>query len=129
MKIKSIYDAALRLLGHTADDGSDADYAERTPYIAATFCCEAAAIDRDYRESHKIGEQKNFSQIYLGLEDDFPLCSRFTSAAAYYIAAMLVLEENELLSDSFFEKYCDSLSAAVSETTGTCGKIKDVYLQ
>lgn len=128
MKVKSIYDAALRLLGHSADDGSDADYAERTPYIAATFCCEAAAVDRDFRESHKLEPQEPFSEIYLSLDDDFPLCSRFTSAAAYYIAAMLVLEENEQLSDSFFEKYCDSLSAAVNETSGKNHKIKDVYI-
>ena len=127
MKIKSIYDAVLRLLGHSADDTSDEDYAERAPYIAATFCCETAALDRDYRESHKLEPQKLFSEVYLSLSDDFPLCSRFTSAAAYYIAAMLVLEENEKLSDVFFDKYCESLSAAVSEIPGKNHKIKDVY--
>ena len=37
MTVKDIYDSALRLLGEPADNGSDSDYADRAPYIAAAF--------------------------------------------------------------------------------------------
>lgn len=127
MKGKNIYDAALAILGEPIDSGYDSDYSERAPYIIATFCCDSAEIDKDYRETHGLDAQPEFSVSYISLDDDFPLCKRFSKAAAFYLAAMLVIEEDESLSDSIFEKYCDAISVAVSEIPFTKGKTRNVY--
>ncbi len=127
MTVKDIYDSALRLLGEPADNGSDSDYADRAPYIVAAFCCDAAQADRDFRETHALSAQPSFSEVFLDLSAEFPLSPRFASAAAYYLAAMLIFEEDESRSDSLFAKYCDSLSAAITEIPARLGKIKNMY--
>ena len=40
---------------------------------------------------------------------------------------MLILEENESLSDNYFGKYCDSLSASVAEMPGRKLKTANIY--
>ena len=49
-------------------------------------------------------------------------------AAAYYLAATLIFEEDEERSDNLFAKYCDSLSSAVTETPSVSRKIKNMYI-
>ncbi len=127
MKIKEIYDQAIAIVGETYSVPNAESYAERAPYLAAIFCCNAAATDRDFRSSHGLPTQNAFNEICLMPEDDFPLDARFASAGAYYIAAMLLLDENEELSDKLFEKYAEIMSAAVSETPFKKGKIKNTY--
>lgn len=128
MTVKDIYDSALRILGEPAGDGTDDDYKDRAPYIVAAFCCDAAQADRDYRESHGLDDQPSFSEVFIALTADFPLSSRFASAAAYYLAATLIFEEDEERSDNLFAKYCDSLSSAVTETPSRSRKIKNMYI-
>ena len=127
MTVKKIYDSALAFLGETPDDLGDGELAERASYIIAGFCADNAELDRDFRETHTLPAQDSFSEVYLELEEDFPLSSRFSRAAALYTASMLVIDENESLSDSLFEKYCDALSRAVSEIPFAKGKIHDIY--
>lgn len=128
MTVKDIYDSALRILGEPVGDGSDGDYSERAPYIVAAFCCDAAQADRDYRETHGLGKQPSFGEVFLAMNTDFPLSSRFASAAAYYLAATLIFEEDEGRSDNLFAKYCDSLSSAVTETPSRSRRIKNMYI-
>lgn len=127
MTIKNIYDAALRLLGEKPDETRDSELSARAEYLAAAFCCDIAAIDRDYRASHKYEPQKPFNELFLELNTDFPLSSRFSKACSHYIAAMLVVDEDEALSDKLFEKYCDSLASAVSEIPCKREKIRNIY--
>ena len=127
MKIKYIYDAALRALGMSNGHEFDCDYAERAPYLIATFCSDAAQMDRDYRETHKLPAQEEFNEVYLPLEQNFPLYKRFSRPAVFYLASMLVIEENEALSERMFEIYCDALSTAVSEIPFKKGKTVDIY--
>lgn len=127
MTVKKIYESALALLGETKENESELEYRERAPYLIATFCCTAAAVDRDFRESHRLGAQGEFSDVYIPLDDEFPLCNRFTDAAAHYLASMLISDSDEDFSEKLFEKYCDSLSRAVSEIPFSKGKTKNVY--
>lgn len=128
MTVQEIYEAALGLLGEPIGEGTDGDYNERAPYIVAAFCCEAARADRDYRETRDLGEQPSFSEVYIDLGEEFPFCSRFSSAAAYYLAAMLILEEDEPRADVLFDRYCDSLASIESETPAVLKKIRNVYV-
>ncbi len=127
MTVKKIYDSALSLLGEAADEDGVGELADRASYIIASFCSDNAEMDRDFRETHALPSQASFSEIYLELEENFPLSPRFAKAAALYTASMLILDENETLSDSLFEKYCDALSRAVSEIPYTKGKTRNIY--
>ena len=129
MTAKKIYESALAILGETRENEAELDYRERAPYLIATFCCNAASVDRDFRESHRLGAQGKFSEIYVSLDDPFPLCKRFTDSAAFYLASMLISDTDEDFSERLFEKYCDSLSRAVSEIPFSKGKTKNAYGQ
>lgn len=127
MKIKSIFESALSLIGESIDGENAEDYTERAQYLAASFCCDVAEVDREYRETHGLPEQKQYDEVMLTLDSDFPLANRFAKACAHYIAAMLIVDENEFLSDKLFDKYCDSLATAVLEIPGQRKKISELY--
>ena len=130
MKCSEIFKSALRLLNEKGAEDENEDYAERAPYILSTMFSESAKTDKKYREANGLGEQGAFSPIYVELSEEFPLASRFASAATFYLASLLILDANEELSDTFYEKYCDSMSAILSEipcASASLEKIKDVY--
>lgn len=129
MTVQEIYEAALGLLGEPIGEGTDGDYSERAPYIISAFCCDTARVDRDYRETRGLGEQPSFSEVYIDLGEEFPFCPRFATAAAYYLAAMLILEEDESRADILFDRYCDSLASIEGETPASLGKIRNVYFR
>ncbi len=130
MKCSEIFKSALRLLNEKGAEDENEDFAERAPFILAAMFSEAAKTDQNYRKANGLGEQGSFSPTYVELSEDFPLSSRFASAATFYLASLLILDENEELSDTFYEKYCDSMSAIASEIpkpVATIEKIKNVY--
>ncbi len=125
--VKDIYDQALAILGEAPDPDGAHEFAERASYLTASFCANTADIDRDFRDSHGLGTQPEFSEIYLELDSTFPFCERFATPAAYFVAAMLILDENESLSDSIYEKYCDALARTISEIPYKKERIANVY--
>lgn len=127
MKCKDIFKSALSLLNENGAADEDGDFAERAPYILSAMFSEAARLDKNYRASHGIDAQPEFNPTYTDLVSDFPLCDRFVSAAAFYLASMLVVDENDELSDRFYDKYCDSMASISSELCGKNEKIKNVY--
>lgn len=127
MKCKEILKKALRLLNEAAELEEDGDFAERAPYILSSMFSEAARLDRDYRTANGEKSQISFSTIYTELDSEFPLCDRFTNAATFYLASMLIVDENDELSDTFYDKYCDSMASISSELMGKAEKIKNVY--
>ena len=127
MTVRDIYSSALGLIGENAESESDSDYSERSTYIVAIFCDKIANIDRDYRESHGLDKQQSFNEVRLELDSEFPLCPRFSDSATHYLAAMLVLYEDEALHDRLFSIHCDLLAGAISEIPCYKEKIKNVY--
>ncbi len=110
MTNRQIYNGALRLLGEVPDTASNEDYLDRAPYLLAAFCTENAGIDRAYREAHGMSEGEWQDEVYVELDAEFPLCSRLSVAARTYLAAMLILDENETLSDTLFDRYCGQMA-------------------
>ena len=127
MKCKDILKSALRLLNERGAEDENGDYAERAPYILSAMFSEAARTDKNYRAAHKLEEQPVFSPTYTELDSEFPLCDRFVSIAAFYLASLLIIDENEELSDAFYEKYCDGMSAVSCEIPAVSGNTKNVY--
>jgi hypothetical protein len=124
MTCKSIYDAALRLLNET--DKNALDYEDRAGYILATFCTECSGLDNRYRVQNGEGPKSPFAKLYLELDSTFPLSNVLLPAAQFYLAAMLVIDENEELSDRYFAKYTDAVSS-ILESSSKASPMKDRY--
>lgn len=124
---KEIYDCALGLLAESTDDGANDDYEERAPYLLAAFCAEAHNADKALRHSHSEQSAVDFSPVYLGLEEQFPLLECFAAPAALYLAAMLVMDYNDVVSDKLYDRYSDSMSSICSSIPALTEHIKDRY--
>ena len=127
MKLRSVYLTALKLIGEVDCSLSESELAERAPYIGAALCREAASLDRAYRKAFGIGESKEFEGLYLDLNAEFPLADRFAPAAAYFMAAMLILDEDTELYEKLFERWCDALASISAEIPFVKGSTTDVY--
>ena len=127
MKIKEIFDSTMGILSKNDITVSESDFKERAPFIIAMFCCNTAAVDRDLRESHGFPTQKHFNEVFLDMEEDFPLDSRFSTPAAYYLAAMLIMDEKENVSDRLFDLFSNNISEVIKEIPSRKHKIINVY--
>ncbi len=127
MTLRSVYKTALKLIGEAECTASEADLAERAPYIGAALCREASALDKAYRRAFGMEEAEGFEGLYLDLDSLFPLADRFAPAAAYYMAAMLILDEDTELYETLFERWCDALAAISAEIPFVKGSTADVY--
>ena len=115
MKCTEIFKGALKLLNEKGEAEDNPDYAERAPYILSAMFSESAKTDIKYRAANNLSAQGKFNPTYTNLTDEFPLCDRFSGAAMFYLAALLIIDENDDLSDTFYDKYCDSISSIASE--------------
>ena len=127
MKNQAIFEAAVRLICEVPDAEQTADYTERAPYILASLFSEAAATDAKYRLSHQSKVAESLPTAYAALDGDFPLSDAFFHPAVYYLASMLVLEENEELSERLFAKYSDGMALICAELPATASPISDRY--
>ena len=126
MTNKDIFLGALALVGEPV--GLDAaDYAERAPYIIANFITENATLDDKYRAAIGAEPKAAICSVFAADDDEFPLLPRFSSAAQYYLASMLIADEDDVRSDGFFDKFCTAMADIMAETPAVCGAIVDVY--
>lgn len=114
MKCSAILKNALRLLKAKGIEDGLGDFAERAPYILSAMFSEAARIDKRYRAANNLENQPRFSPTHSELDEEFPLCDCFSKSAAFYLAALLIIDDDSELSDAFYEKYCDSMSSIAS---------------
>lgn len=103
------------------------DYKERSQFLIASWCTELADMDRSYRASVGEAEAPKFSSIILILGEQFPLSERFAPAAAYFLASMLIGEENPEFSDRLYSKYTDAISSLAQEIPASVEPIMDRY--
>ena len=82
------------------------DYQTRASFLLATFIGEYKVLDGCYREALGMEAKEIMTDMAsVDLEDDFPLCDVFIPAAIHCLAAGLVIDENEDMSDKFFDRY------------------------
>ena len=125
---RDVYNAALAMISEPLTDSSRrADFDERAPYLIAAMCDEARAMDAVFRRACDEEAQEQFSPVCLELDAAFPLTERFAAPAATYVAAMLVLDENEELSDKLYDRYCDLMSDLCATCPASAQPIVDVY--
>ena len=127
MTYRQIYENALRLICETADSTDTSDYEERAGYILATFLGQCAPADRQYRVAHQMSLSSPVALAHVDLDAAFGLSDVFVTPAQHYLAAMLVMDENEDLSDRFFELYTDGITALLSALPCSAESITDRY--
>ena len=127
MKNRDIYISALKLIGENEDVEINEDYAERAPYLLAAFCSDCSETEAAYREYKKIEASDDTDPVRLPLESEFPFVEKFSVAAAFYLAAMLIIDENAALSDKIYDRYCDLMARIQSEIPSRIEKIADRY--
>lgn len=115
MKNREIYDTALCLLAEPEDDLRLEDYAARAPYILGEFFYENSSLDGKYREFTGQSARQTALSVPAELDSDFPLSERFVSAAANYLAAMLVCDSDSELSDKLLGLHSSSLEKILAE--------------
>ena len=127
MKNRDIYALALSILAEDGDPIDNGDYEERAGYLLGAFCSETAAVDRMLCDADGVDARGGALPIYLSMDEEFPLHHRLTGAAGYYLAAMLILEEDAELSDTLFARYCDAVSALCTGLPMKLSAIGDRY--
>ena len=127
MICRDIYKLSLNLLAQDADNSANLDFENRAPYLLALFCMETQELDRHLREQMGVEEGEELSRLYLNLSDTFPLLDSLLPAAALYLAAMLVIDEDEELYEKIYEQYCDVISKLQSGFSFELESIEDLY--
>lgn len=111
MRNSDIFKITLAAVCENPSSSSDtADYNMRAQFLLADFITQYAHLDALYRAANGM-ESKNIStnSSVIDPEDDFPLCDVLIPVAVDYLAAALVLDENEEMSDRFFDRYINGI--------------------
>lgn len=127
MTYREIYENALRMICEDSTVSDSADYEERAAYILATLISECAAVDKQYRLAEGLEAVPHAPVACVELDDAFSLCDALIPIAVYYLSAMLVLDENEDMSEKFFSLYTDALTSFLSGLRHTSHPIDDRY--
>ena len=127
MTNREIYEAALHLLAQPAESGENEDFEERAPFLIAAFCNEVSEVAGWMRGMMGLSDGTSFDRVCLDMDEEFPLPDRFATAAALYVAAMLVLDEDASLSDRLYDRYCDAISSLRNGIPYTNESITDCY--
>ena len=127
MKNKDIFISALHLLAENDGESDISDYEERFPYLLANFCNDAEELDVRYRKSRGLPEMEEHSYIMLPPDEDFPLSEIFASSAVYYVASMLISDENTEFSDTLFERFSSRMADIYASLPWDRGSIKNIY--
>ena len=127
MTVLEILSSASALICENIGSETAADYSERTPYIMASFCTQCKGVDTKYRKAMGLAPITNYGKATMPLDHIFPLVPDLIPAATYYLAAMLVLDENEALSDKLYDLYVDEVATLSASLPLTCEKIVNKY--
>ena len=127
MTIREILDSAAALICETVSEADSADYLERTPYILASFCSQCKRVDADYRRAYGLEAIAYPGRATLNYSECFPFVDELIPAATYYLAAMLVLDENEQLSDKLMDLYTDAVASLAASLPMLLERIAEKY--
>ena len=104
------------------------DYVIRGQFLLANFITQYAKLDATFREANGMTPQEiKLNTVTVDPEEDFVMCDVFIPVAIHYVAAGLVIEENEEMSDKFFDRYVDGILQIRKELPAKQGAIVDKY--
>lgn len=100
---------------------------QKLPYALATVCCDLAELDRMYRKMKNLDPQPSFSEHFIDVVDDFPLCERFFFSCVMFVSSMALIDVDEERSDDFYDKYATSVSQITTEIPFECASTVERY--
>ena len=104
------------------------DYIFRGQFLLANFVTQYAKLDKQYRQANNLEVRETQTDIAsIDPEDDFPLSDVFVPVAIYYAAAGFVIDENEEMSDKFFDRYINGILEIRQELPAVQSAIVDKY--
>ena len=103
------------------------DIDEKFPYIIASFCSNTATLDRAFRKLNGFAEQPAFSEYVLEQDQVFPLSERFIYPCIMYVSSMVLIDIDEKMSDSFYDKYVSLISLITKEIPLECLSTVEKY--
>ena len=115
MTNQEIYDAALRFASEVPDTNANGDYKDRAPYLISAICYKYAALDVTYRQIHGLDKQKLLAINCFPLPTTFPLSDIFAPPVSMAVAGMLVLGENQKMSEEL-TRMADQFIAEIQES-------------
>ena len=107
MTYYDILDSAIAAVCEdVSNSGATEDYTARAQFLLANFVVRYVDLDKLWRKAHGIESKEINTDIsMISPRDEFPLCSIFAPIAVNYLASALVIDENEEMSDKFFDRY------------------------
>ena len=113
---------------NVANTSAVEDYFTRGEFLLASFVTQYARLDGYYRKAHKMEAKAiETDMIAVDPEEDFPLCDVFIPVSVHYVAAGLVIDENEEMSDKFFDRYINGILEIRNAIPAEQGAIVDRY--
>ena len=100
---------------------------DKFPFAHGSVCSNLAQLDRKYRALKGYDEQQAFSECFIDVTEDFPLCDRFVFSCIMYISSILLIDVDEKKSDDFYEKYVSAVTEIISEIPCTLNSIVEKY--
>lgn len=126
MTLNHIWSLSARMLGEEPDARDVEDLRRRAAALICALCAEWQEADRLYRETWG-KEAGSWNGASLTPEDEFPLCPRFSSAAAKRLAAMLIIGENRDLYELFADEARQDMERIMRELPAEVGRITQKY--
>lgn len=127
MQYREILTAAAALVCETVSETQSEDYVERAPYILATCVRQCASLDAKYRRVGGSDPIEYPKSATVSLDSECPLLPELTPAVTFYLAAMLVVDENEVLSDKLYDLFTDQLATLHASLPMLREKITNKY--
>ena len=100
---------------------------DKFPFALGSVCSNLAQIDKKYRVLKGYDEQEAFSECFIDVIDEFPLCDRFVFSCIMYISSIVLIDVDEKKSDDFYEKYVSSVAEIIAEIPCALNSIVEKY--
>lgn len=123
-----IFGACAAVCEDLTNSADTADYHERAEYLLASFVMQHAAADANYRRGNGLPEAAPIAAAArIDPEEGFPLSDVFFPIAVNHLAAALVIDENEEMSDRFFDRYVNAMIELRGSIPAMQEKVADKY--
>ena len=122
-----IYDSALQLIGESPSSPTASDYEARAGYILANLTTILAPLDAQYLAANGTNGTPPVARSYVELTKFFPLTTSFAPASTFYLASMLVMGENEELSQRLYALYAEEIARFKTAIPRKCEGTVDRY--
>jgi len=129
MTYYDLLDAGIAAVGEDVNAShATEDYVIRGQFILASFVTKYASLDGVWRRAHKMSTKSiKTDMVSIDPDDDFPLCEVFIPVAVNYLASGLVIDEDEEMSDKFFDRYINGILDIRKELPAEQSAIADKY--